>query len=147
MKRPAGFTLVELMVAASIVLILTAAFMFNLNPLRLRAYRANAQGQGAAVVSALNAWARNNPASSLAAALQTSGLPAASYTDAPASMPNPANAVDCSVAGSLGGYSWPAAHPKVGCAAYADTSSGFEVPAVLTWVRGDTVYYLNGVTP
>ncbi len=144
MKRDTGFTLVEIMVVIAIMAILSVVVFSNFGPFRTRAHRAAAQAHGSEVLSAVNAWARNNPASSLSAALSTAGLAAADFSDAPASMPQPSNAYDCSAAGAIGGYSWSNADPKTACAVYADTSAGFESPAVLTWVRHDDEYYLNG---
>lgn len=145
MRKQRGFTLIEILIVIAITGILAAAYVWNAGALRIRGYRLQAQNHGSLVLAAANAWARDNPGSSLSAALSTSGLAAADYTDAPAGMPNPDPAYDCQPAGSLGPYAWTEGDSHGGCAIYSDTSAGFEVPGVLTWVKGDDVYYLNGV--
>jgi len=142
--RKQGFTLTELLIVIAIIGILAMTLLWNADAVRLRTDRANAQGHGQAVLAALNTWAQGHPGDSLEATLAAGGFGGADYSGAPATMPRPSGAVDCAGAGTLGTRAWSAAPRRVGCAMYADSSAGIEIPAVLTWAEGDDTYFLNG---
>jgi prepilin-type N-terminal cleavage/methylation domain-containing protein len=156
--RRKGFSLVELLVTAGILVLLASILLFNASGIRARARETLAMQHGGNVAQAvrgyLSVWITDTPAALLA---RIAGqLPAPDWTGAPAGARTGAASSDRSCTGSFALiapnetptlYSWPSASREVGCVLGLRSDGNIARLRAITWVRGSGRFYVDGLSP
>ena len=153
-----GFSLVELLVTVSILVLLASAFLLNASRIRAQAKETLAMQHGGNVAQALRGylsiWITETPATLLT---RIAGqLPAPDWTGAPAGARADASPLDRSCTGGFtliapngtpSLYSWPPAPRGAGCVLGLRSNGGITRLRAITWVRGSARFYVDGLSP
>jgi type II secretory pathway pseudopilin PulG len=153
-----GFSVVELLVVVSLLVLLASIFVTNGNSARMRARETLAAQHGGTVAQAvrgyLTVWITDTPSDLFN---RISGrLPPADWTGAPPSAQTGSTSSDRSCvpafaltdpSGTPTSYSWPSAPRGVGCILGLRTEGGVTRLRAITWSNGSGKHYVDGLSP
>lgn len=153
--RKRGFSLVELLVAVSIIAILIVASLNGYKGLRTQAAERQAATHGGAVAQALAGYLAVYLLENTADLHNRLALPSGSWQDLPSagsslqsSLADPKDCTQDFTLPDTGGnptrFSWPRAPRNIGCVVGLQTAGSATRLAVVTWAQGGRKVYVDG---